>query len=299
MPQSESVLQKFHVFSTNELYETNKESVGENDIAFVPHTESSGAGKRTCRLVVGTSAAGWTESDCDYLCDGTDDQVEINAAIAALPAGGGEIVVLDGVYKIKEPINLDYNTTLSGNGVSTVFDIDNALHYALYLIGKYEDEAAYGCTVRDILFRSTNSTFTTGVGLVQGYKHVVEGCYFYNCKKGVDLDPQNANGGLVTINRNYFINCGIGVEHSQIGNAISNNVFRDCISSISVLSGSNGVITSNVIIKGEGTPSDYPIGEYTINLGSRSKNMLVCGNSCMGKAPTDAGTNNTVVNNKY
>ena len=31
-------------------------------------------GKRTCRFTVGTSAAGWTAADCDYLCDGTDDQ---------------------------------------------------------------------------------------------------------------------------------------------------------------------------------------------------------------------------------
>ena len=36
--------------------------------------------KRTARFVVGTSTSGWTEKDCDYLCDGTADQVEINNA---------------------------------------------------------------------------------------------------------------------------------------------------------------------------------------------------------------------------
>lgn len=40
-------------------------------------------GKRTCRFTVGTSAAGWTAADCDYLCDGTDDQEEIQAAVNA------------------------------------------------------------------------------------------------------------------------------------------------------------------------------------------------------------------------
>ena len=44
--------------------------------------------KRTARFVVGTSTAGWTAADCDYLCDGTADQTEINAAITALPCNG-------------------------------------------------------------------------------------------------------------------------------------------------------------------------------------------------------------------
>ena len=77
-------------------------------------------GKRTCRLVVGTSTAGWTDADCDYLCDGTDDQVEINAAIQALPSGGGEIVILDGTYNITATIAMNKdNVKLSGNGTAT------------------------------------------------------------------------------------------------------------------------------------------------------------------------------------
>lgn len=77
---------------------------------------------KTCRFVVGTSTAGWTAADCDYLCDGTDDQVEINAAIQALPVAGGEIVVLDGTYNIKSKIILDKgNVKLSGTGKNTVF----------------------------------------------------------------------------------------------------------------------------------------------------------------------------------
>lgn len=77
-------------------------------------------GKRTCRFVVGTSTAGWTEDDCDYLCDGTDDQVEINAAIQALPTGGGEIAILNGTYNIAGPIAVNKsNVTISGNGTAT------------------------------------------------------------------------------------------------------------------------------------------------------------------------------------
>lgn len=51
-------------------------------------TPVTSTGKRTARFSIGTSTNGWTANDCDYLCDGTDDQVEINAAIQALPSGG-------------------------------------------------------------------------------------------------------------------------------------------------------------------------------------------------------------------
>ena len=79
------------------------------------------AGKRTCRFVVGTSTAGWTKKDCDYLCDGTGDQVEIQAAINSLPSTGGKVVVLDGTYHITASINMNKrNVTLQGNGNATV-----------------------------------------------------------------------------------------------------------------------------------------------------------------------------------
>lgn len=75
------------------------------------------SGKRTCRVTVGTSTAGWTEADCDYLCDGTDDQVEINLAAAD---DNREIVLLDGTYKITGQIKVKYGTVLRGNGPGTI-----------------------------------------------------------------------------------------------------------------------------------------------------------------------------------
>src|SRR5690606_33776643 len=84
------------------------------------HAQASG-GKKVARFVIGTSTAGWTENDVDYLCDGVDDQEEINAAIQALPASGGEIVILDGTYNIGARIDVNKNSvTIRGNGSATV-----------------------------------------------------------------------------------------------------------------------------------------------------------------------------------
>lgn len=56
----------------------------------------------------------------DYVCDGTDDHVEIQAAIDALPATGGEVFLLDGTYNIGAAIVLDSYQTLRGCGRNTI-----------------------------------------------------------------------------------------------------------------------------------------------------------------------------------
>ena len=61
---------------------------------------------RTARFVIGTSTAEWTLEDCDYLCDGTNDQEEIIQALNDLPTTGGEVVILDGTYNITASINI-------------------------------------------------------------------------------------------------------------------------------------------------------------------------------------------------
>jgi len=59
----------------------------------------------------------------NYVCDGTDDQLTIQAAIDALPVGGGKVLVLEGIYNLSNSVwnqNKDY-VTLSGMGGGTVF----------------------------------------------------------------------------------------------------------------------------------------------------------------------------------
>ena len=82
---------------------------------------ATSGGKRICRYVVGSSTAGWTAAECDYLCDGTADEVEINAALAALPAGGGEVHLLDGSYSLAGSVNVSGGAVkLTGCGKSTL-----------------------------------------------------------------------------------------------------------------------------------------------------------------------------------
>lgn len=75
------------------------ESLGTGPYRMELDEEEDFCAVRSCRVTVGTSAAGWTEEDCDYLCDGTADEAELNAAAAALLAlGGGKLRILAGTY---------------------------------------------------------------------------------------------------------------------------------------------------------------------------------------------------------
>lgn len=78
---------------------------------------SNSGGKRISRFVIGTSTAGWTSDDCDYLCNGSNDNTIFSNAINALPSYGGEILILDGTYNnINMSISLNANKHIKISG---------------------------------------------------------------------------------------------------------------------------------------------------------------------------------------
>ena len=113
---------------------------------------------RAARFIIGTSTAGWTEADCDYLCDGTADEVEIKAAISALPSGGGEVLLLDGTYNISSSIAISKaKVVLRGAGPSTVLKrIFNVLTPNGVLAC-----AASNCILRDMRIDGNKTSYTS------------------------------------------------------------------------------------------------------------------------------------------
>lgn len=97
-----------------------------NDIA---HKVNSISERKYSTIVIGNTANGHTSLNVDYLCNGTDDQVEINSAIQSLRNKGGKILLLDGTYRITP--NADGfglvinqpNITIEGMGESTKLDL--------------------------------------------------------------------------------------------------------------------------------------------------------------------------------
>ena len=74
---------------------------------------------RTATLVVAASNS--TENDkmsADYLCDGTADDVEIQAALTA--AAGGKVILLEGNYQITANLTVPSDTHFAGMGKGTI-----------------------------------------------------------------------------------------------------------------------------------------------------------------------------------
>lgn len=189
------------------------------------------SGKRTCRVTVGTSTAGWTQADCDYLCDGTDDQEELNAAIAAvLEKGGGEIAVLGGEYAIAEKIELsDPNASVSiaGEAGVTVFTFESQVG-----IGIGEEQS--GSTV----VRLFGITFQPAASLevsdiFYGYGTILfDTCIFRNISIGTSYAGDSPRKFVFVNNRmevdgaSGTSGTGLGVLCEHRSNfVISNNVF--------------------------------------------------------------------------
>lgn len=59
---------------------------------------------------------------CDYVCDGVDDQIEINQAIDSLPDSGGEIHLSRGIFNITAEININKRIKLVGEGKGITLD---------------------------------------------------------------------------------------------------------------------------------------------------------------------------------
>jgi len=74
---------------------------------------------RTATIVVAAyNSSTSSKAQADYICDGVDDQVEIQAAIDSLPASGGKVVLSEGTFLFSGAVSGDgkNNVTISGSG---------------------------------------------------------------------------------------------------------------------------------------------------------------------------------------
>lgn len=215
--------------------------------ALLGQTASGGGGKRVCRFTVGTSTAGWTANDCDYLCDGTADDVEINAAIQALPAEGGEIIILDGTYNITATIAMNKdNVTLSGNGSSTVLKRmwnSSSGDEGIVTVMKVKN-----CIIRYIFAEGNKQVYpSTNNNAI--YANTPYSCFFSNIlqNNGGQAIKITYGGSQSTIIGNQCINSRTGISISQssdvvvVGNICNNNNNSGIIHAY----GSAGLITGN------------------------------------------------------
>lgn len=259
---------------------------------------------RVCRLIVGTSASGWAAADCDYLCDGTDDQVEINAAIQALPSTGGEIVLLDGTYNITATIAMNKdNVKLSGNGAATVLkrmwnssftntegivsvsapsggcQIDN-----IFIDGNKAQYSGILNNNRNIYLLNTSMTVISrvicvnsddeGVVIDNSINNKIVNCSFQSAKTSIVLED-GSDHNTIALNRCSGSRSG-EIDISSDYNCVIGNLCYDSNSTAILSSGKYNVISDNVCTNNanRGISVSSPLG------------CVVSGNTCSGNQST-------------
>lgn len=233
---------------THALVAATQDGLGHIKLSDLP-SGGGGGGTKTCRFVIGTSAAGWTSDDCDYLCDGTTDQIEINQAISALPASGGEVLILDGTYNITAKINVNKNNvSIKGNGSATVLK-------RMYNSGSAEGvitlTGVEGCRVENLQIDGNRSNYSNSnnrnIRLSSSDNCVVTGT-IHRTSNNYGIELNSSSNNLITNNtceNSYYY--GIYLDNRSSDNVVSGNTCSGNDTGICLTGNSgNNAVTNNI-----------------------------------------------------
>jgi parallel beta-helix repeat protein len=200
---------------------------------------------RTATITIAASNSLQKSKDqADYVCDGTNDEVEIQAAIDALPDSGGRILLLEGNYLINRQsgklhalrINKS-NIQLMGVGQSSILYLVNGQATADSACRVIEiDSTLSDITIEDLQINgnSTNQTDNTGSAGILGlgttadsiFNITISNCYVKNCY----FDAVCVRyGNNVAFQNNVIDSCYEGLLMSYCKRSIMvNNMVSNC-----------------------------------------------------------------------
>ncbi len=274
------------------------------------YVDGLNTGRGATFLVAASDANATIIAQADYVCDGTADDVQIQAAIDALPAGGGKVLLSEGTFSITAYITLASNCILQGQGFSTLIQTTGNIR-AIYFDG------ITNATIRDINIDGNSSTVNT-LPLGTGTYITVENCWVHGGGlDGIGLGSgtgKNLNNVIVYSTTRYGINCYnesltsvgarinnclvyetgddgvVGINSADI--AISNTVSRNNTGAGFHFNGCKGIVLNNCIAYTNGEEGfDLYDTEY-----SGVNNCLAYGNTKMG-IDLDTGADYSSVSN--
>jgi|GEM_PF-7132444 len=162
---------------------------------------TSSATARTVTLIVAADDSTTdSKNEADYVCDGIDDQVEVQNAINALPTVGGTILLMEGTYVFENDVDLlKDNVTLMGQGYGTVITRDYLDGGHIILIGSSTTRVD-GARVEKIRFdRGGRTTSGYAVYVSKASNFYMTNCHFENVWGATRL--QDVDGATITENR--------------------------------------------------------------------------------------------------
>ena len=111
-----------------------------------PEITPSGSAAQAPRVTVAASdSSAAARASADYLCHGVDDQQEIQTALNALPATGGEVVLTKGTFRCTENVVMPANAALLGQGAGeTAIELENSIIHLKHENASLQDLSVSG-----------------------------------------------------------------------------------------------------------------------------------------------------------
>lgn len=253
-------------------------------------------------------------NSADYVCDGTDDQVEIQQAIDSL-TNGGTVFLLDGTFNITSSIKVNNsNVNIVGTGYNTVLDGSSLPIPDMNAIINVGDvSVTSNVTISNIRFNNHDTHIHV---YPDGSKVTISDCYFNKASSGF-VTNLVARGQYVYIYKNTFLSQGgistidssvikDNVYYNMMTHYVGNNCFVSGdnyyamaiinIGSGSIVSGVNGYNRAMVNISGSNSEvSNSLLSSVTI----ASDSATVSGNKIASSIYTSGTTTNSnIIGNK-
>ena len=249
------------------------------------------SGRSATKVVTHPAASDLRKAQADYAGGGPD----INAAIAALPAGGGKVVLSEGTFNIAAVITLLSNTSLQGQGRATILkrpdSTDANLLYATSLTN---------VILSDFLINGNlagNSTNRSPIVLDTCDNCVVRDIRVSNALAGAASGTHRAAVRLLSSTRIMLSDLRVD---SPTGMAISLNACGDCVVKGSIITGpstwgidvdagSYNIVVNDNIVYVAGYDGIF-IEEGSHRISVTNNNCNECGRSGITLNQQEAGT---------
>lgn len=145
--------------------------------------------RKSATLIIASSTS---VGGADYYCDGTADDVQIQAAIDALPSAGGKVLLREGTFTLAAGIIIAKNgVTIQGVGKGTIVTAVNSitngsLAGSLFILG-HATTQYYDCVIADLYIDGNGANQSDGQVIDNGYWKAVPikrlevlNCYIVN-----------------------------------------------------------------------------------------------------------------------
>jgi len=282
-----------------------------DDDQLMVYTGSKWQADRTTATVIvaTTNATSSTRNSekADFVCGDSDCDTTIETAIAALPAGGGAVILLEGIYVIdSDGIDITASSvSLIGSGRSTILQRgwDTTPNDGVITVGDGGSTAVSGVTIADLAIDGVKGTYA-------GEENI--GIYFnsdvtYSTIRNMYIHDNDGEGILVndTSTNNLITNNdvrsndshGVSIQSSSSDNIVDSNN----IESSGAISGRRGIFinSNNTIATNNFIDGSSGEGVYIESGGS---NSVVTGNTILNSGEhgvrINIADNNVITNNQ-